>query len=60
VTDSARQHHLAKAFYQVLADLVRAVGQAIRAAQRQLAPDPANRELLDTWILLGDPAQPLR
>jgi hypothetical protein len=61
VTDSARQQLLAKAFYRALAsDRVRTVGQAIREAQRQLAPDPANREVLDTWILLGDPAQPLR
>ena len=31
-------------------------GEAIRLAKRDLAGDPKYRPLLETWILLGDPA----
>ncbi len=56
VTTHLRQENLAQRFYHHLfAPESTTLGRAIREAKSDLSSDPANRGLLDTWILLGDP-----
>ncbi len=57
VTSNLKQQALAESFYRHFFDAdSSALGGAIRAAKENLAEDPGNRPILDTWILLGDPA----
>ncbi len=61
ITSNLRQQALAERFYRYLFQpKTETVRRAILLAQRDLAEDSRNREVLDTWILLGDPALRLR
>ena len=57
VTSNLKQQALAESFYRHLfGPGTETLGDAIRHAKREMAGDPKYRTLLDTWILIGDPA----
>ena len=59
ITSNIRQQTLARSFYKSLFDpSVETLGDAIREALAELAADPKNRDVVLTWVLLGDPALP--
>ncbi|MFN0058430.1 MAG: C25 family cysteine peptidase, partial [Planctomycetota bacterium] len=56
VTSHLRQQELADQFYRSLQDpAIATLGAAVRAALRAAARDPAHRDVVKTWVLLGDP-----
>ena len=59
ITSNIRQQTLVRSFYKSLFDSsVETLGDAIREALAELAADPKNRDVVLTWVLLGDPALP--
>ena len=61
ITSNLKQQALAESFYEHLFDPgTETLGEAIRSAMREMAEDPKHRALLDTWVLLGDPASRIR
>ena len=61
LTSSLRQQLLARAFYATVFTAGEVtLGEAIQEAQRKVGADPENRDLIETWVLLGDPGIRLR